>query len=94
MKRSGSWSFWCITAVLTVIVGLLGYQIIDGLIRGVVVAFSRVGPSITYTLEGQSKQYWATIVGLAVVEFFLIALTFGTAWISREMAKIERSYRD
>ncbi|KMT57138.1 hypothetical protein [Pseudomonas fildesensis] len=91
MKRSQSRSFWCITAVLTVIVGLLGYQIIDGLTRGVVVAFSRVGPSITYTLVEQPKQYWFNIIWLAGIEIFLIAVTLVTAWIAREMAKNERS---
>lgn len=91
MKRSESWSFWCIAAVLTVVVGLLGYQIIDGVIRGVTVAFSRVGPSTTYTLVGQPKQYWLTLIGLAVVETFLIVLTLGIVWLARKIAKSERS---
>ena len=50
------------TAVMTFIVGLSGYQIIDGLIRGVIVAYSRVGPSTTYTLVAQPKQYWVTLI--------------------------------
>lgn len=41
MKRSDSRPFWIMTAVMTFIVGLSGYQIIDGLIRGVIVAYSR-----------------------------------------------------
>ncbi|WP_242199219.1 MULTISPECIES: hypothetical protein [unclassified Pseudomonas] len=90
MKRSDSRSFWYITALLTVIVGLSGYQIIDGLIRGVVVSFSRVGPSITYTLAGQPKHYWFTLSWLAAIETFLIALTLFTAWVAREMGKNER----
>ena len=91
MKRSDSRSFWIMTAVMTLIVGLLGYQIIDGLIRGVVVSHSRVRPSITYTLVAQPKQYWAPLIWLAIVETFLIAVTLGNAWISREIDKTEKS---
>ncbi len=91
MKRSNSRSFWCITAALTFIVGLSGYQIVDALIRGVVVAFSRVGPSASYTLLGEPKQYWTNLIWLAIFEVVFIALTLGTAWIAREMAKAERS---
>ncbi|WPN96460.1 hypothetical protein [Pseudomonas sp. MUP55] len=90
MKRSDSRSFWCITAVLIVVVGLLGYQIVDGLIRGVIVAFSRVGPSTTYTLLEQPKQYWMTLGWLAIVEAFLIAMTLGVAWISSAISKNEK----
>ena len=91
MKRSDSRSFWIMTAVMTLIVGLLGYQIIDGLIRGVVVSHSRVRPSITYTLVAQPKQYWVTLIWLVIVEIFFIALTLGTAWLAREIAKTEKS---
>ena len=91
MKRSYSRSFWCVTAALAVCTGLLGYQIVDGLIRGVIVAFSRVGPCATYTLLEQPKQYWMTLIWLAIVEIFLIAMTLGVAWISNEIAKNERS---
>lgn len=88
MKFSDSWQLWFIAAFLAVMVGLLGYQIVDGLIRGVVVAFSRVGPSTAYSLVDQPKQYWLTLVGLAAVEIVLIVLTVGTAWMAR---KINRS---
>ena len=90
MRLSGSRSLWCITAVFIVMVGLQGYLIIDGLIRGVAVSYSRVGPSITYTLLGQPKLYWFTLIWSAIIEAVFIAMTFGMAWLARQMSKTER----
>ena len=90
MKRSDSFSLWCITAVLVVVVGLHGYLIVEGIIRGVAVSYSRLGPSTTYTLAGQPKMYWFTLIWNAMVEVLYIAMTVGAAWIAREWDKNER----
>lgn len=90
MRLSDSRSLWCITSALIFVVGLHGYLIVDGLIRGVAISYSRVGPSITYTLVGQPKLFWFTIIWNVVCEAVFITLTLGMAWAAREMSKNER----
>ena len=90
MKRSDSFWFWCIAAVMIVIAGLQAYLIVDGLIRGVAVSHSRVGPSRTYTLVSQPKMYWFTIIWGVIVETMLIVMTLAAAWFAREIDKNER----
>ncbi|MDU9042799.1 hypothetical protein NHG97_29340 [Pseudomonas corrugata] len=84
---SHQWQLWFIAVVLVVVVGLLGYQLVDGLIRGVVVAYSRVGPSTAYSLAVQPKQYWFTMGGLAIVEIALVLLTAGTVWLAKKITR-------
>lgn len=91
MRRSDSFSFWCITAVMVVVAGLHGYLIVEQLLRGVAVSYSRVGPSTTYTLAGQPKMYWFTLIWNAMVEVLFIAIALGAAWVAREWDRNERS---
>lgn len=91
MRLSETRSLWCTTAVLIVIVGLQGYLIVDGLVCGLTVSYSRVGPSITYTRLVQPKLYWFTIVRYTIFEAVFIAMTLGMAWGAREMSKNEHS---
>ena len=76
---------------MVVIAGLHGYLMVEALLRGVAVSYSRIGPSTTYTLAGQPKMYWFTLIWNAMIEVLLIAVTLGVAWVAREWDRNERS---
>lgn len=82
VKRSTSIQLWLIVCLLAGVVALLGYQLVDGLNRGVVVSSSRVGKAAVYSLENEPKLYWFTIAWLCVIETVLLILTLGTSWLA------------
>ena len=85
MKLSSRGQLWLIAALLAAVAGLMGYQLVDALRRGVVLAFSRVGHSTAYALADQPKQYCLTVVGLATIATTLIVLTAVTAHVARKL---------
>lgn len=85
MKRSTSIQLWLIVCLLAGVGALLGYQLVDGLNRGVVVSSSRVGKAAVYSLENEPRLYWFTIAWRCAIETVLIILTLGTAWLARKV---------
>lgn len=81
--RRGAWVFVLIGVFLLLLVGGLGFLLVDSVVQGQIVTGNRVGPRRIYTLATEPGRFWFEIVMHGLIALVLAALAVAAFWISR-----------